>query len=474
MSIIRCYYIKMKLSYKFFISFLLTSVITIVLMVVIMEFYLHKNFVEFMNKMDMKILNELDYRLRIEYKTEQSWNRLRNNHFIWRELLHSIRHKNKHNKPHPPPSQHHHFRRKPPKGGPFRRFTLFDAQKNRVVGNPAPITQHQLQAIMVEGKIVGWLGIHKRKPRSKPWNIKFLKQQTEIFYVIATSILLITLLLAWWLSRQLLIPIQQLIKGTQALSSRKFKTKIKINSNDELGKLAEDFNSMSQTLERYEIMRQQWLSDISHELRTPLSIMRGEIEAMQDGIREFNNEALNSLHFEVQRMSRLVDDLRQLSLADTETLSLKKEGINPLQILRDTVKLYKTQLAQHNISVEENLQADSILQANADKLRQLYSNILENTLRYVDSPASLKIFSEQTKTQLSINFIDSGSGVPEESIERLFDRLYRVEQSRNRAKGGSGLGLAICKNIVEMHGGTITASNVSSGGLWIKIVFPLK
>lgn len=439
-----------------------------------MEFYLHKNFVEFMNKMDMKILNELDYRLRIEYKTEQSWNRLRNNHFIWRELLHSIRHKNKHNKPHPPPSQHHHFRRKPPKGGPFRRFTLFDAQKNRVVGNPAPITQHQLQAIMVEGKIVGWLGIHKRKPRSKPWNIKFLKQQTEIFYVIATSILLITLLLAWWLSRQLLIPIQQLIKGTQALSSRKFKTKIKINSNDELGKLAEDFNSMSQTLERYEIMRQQWLSDISHELRTPLSIMRGEIEAMQDGIREFNNEALNSLHFEVQRMSRLVDDLRQLSLADTETLSLKKEGINPLQILRDTVKLYKTQLAQHNISVEENLQADSILQANADKLRQLYSNILENTLRYVDSPASLKIFSEQTKTQLSINFIDSGSGVPEESIERLFDRLYRVEQSRNRAKGGSGLGLAICKNIVEMHGGTITASNVSSGGLWIKIVFPLK
>jgi two-component system sensor histidine kinase BaeS len=443
-------------------------------MVVIMEFYLHKNFVEFMNKMDMKILNELDYRLRIEYKTEQSWNRLRNNHFIWRELLHSIRHKNKHNKPHPPPSQHHHFRRKPPKGGPFRRFTLFDAQKNRVVGNPAPITQHQLQAIMVEGKIVGWLGIHKRKPRSKPWNIKFLKQQTEIFYVIATSILLITLLLAWWLSRQLLIPIQQLIKGTQALSSRKFKTKIKINSNDELGKLAEDFNSMSQTLERYEIMRQQWLSDISHELRTPLSIMRGEIEAMQDGIREFNNEALNSLHFEVQRMSRLVDDLRQLSLADTETLSLKKEGINPLQILRDTVKLYKTQLAQHNISVEENLQADSILQANADKLRQLYSNILENTLRYVDSPASLKIFSEQTKTQLSINFIDSGSGVPEESIERLFDRLYRVEQSRNRAKGGSGLGLAICKNIVEMHGGTITASNVSSGGLWIKIVFPLK
>ena len=171
-------------------------------------------------------------------------------------------------------------------------------------------------------------------------------------------------------------------------------------------------------------------------------------------------------------MSRLVDDLRQLSLADTEALSLKKQPINPLQILRESLKLYHTQLAQHNILVEENLQADIIWQANADKLRQLYSNILENTLRYVDSPGSLKIFSEQTKTQLSINFIDSGPGVPEESIGRLFDRLYRVEQSRNRAKGGSGLGLAICKNIVEMHSGKITATNVSSGGLWIKIVFP--
>ncbi|WP_171900392.1 ATP-binding protein [Candidatus Marithrix sp. Canyon 246] len=390
-----------------------------------------------MNKMDMKILNELDYRLSIEYKTEQSWDRLRNNHFVWRELLHSIRHKNKDHRPPPPPP--HDFRRKPPKRGPFRKFALFDAQKKRVVGNPAPIKQHQLQAIIVEGKITGWLGMHKRKHRSKPWDIEFLKQQTEIFYVISASIVLITTLLVWWLSRQLLIPIQQLIKGTQALTSRQFKTKIKINSHDELGQLADDFNTMSQTLEKFEIMRQQWLTDISHELRTPLSIMRGEIEAMQDGIRDFNHEALN-----------------------------------PLQILRESLQLYHTQLAQHNILVEENLQADSILQANADKLRQLYSNILENTLRYVDSPGSLKILSEQTKTQLCINFIDSGPGVPKESIGRLFDRLYRVEQSRNRAKGGSGLGLAICKNIVEIHGGKITATNVSSGGLWIKIVFPLK
>jgi len=141
--------------------------------------------------------------------------------------------------------------------------------------------------------------------------------------------------------------------------------------------------------------------------------------------------------------------------------------------LRETLKLFHTQLVQHHILVQDNLQGDSILQGDADRLTQLFSNLLENTLRYVDSPGTLKIWYEQTKTQLSLSFIDSGPGVPEESIGRLFDRLYRVEQSRNRAKGGSGLGLAICKNIVEMHGGEITATNVPSSGLWIKIVFPL-
>jgi two-component system sensor histidine kinase BaeS len=273
----------------------------------------------------------------------------------------------------------------------------------------------------------------------------------------------------------MLIPIQQLIKGTQALTSRQFNTKIKIHSSDELGQLAADFNTMAQTLERYEQMRQQWLSDISHELRTPLSIMRGEIEAMQDGIRDFSNDALDSLHLEVQRMNRIVDDLRELSLAETEMLSFKKVPINPLQILRKTLKLFHTRLTQNNIQVQDDLQADEniILQGDADRLSQLFSNLLENTLRYVDSPGTLKIWHKQIETQLFLNLIDSGPGVPEESIGRLFDRLYRVEQSRNRAKGGSGLGLAICKNIVEMHGGEITATHAPDGGLWIKIMFPL-
>lgn len=485
-------------------AFLLTSVISVVLMVVTMHLYFSKNFLEFINKRNTVILNELSNVLSVEYQTYQGWDKFKNNHRAWRRLLQFVLPR-KHFEgshppppffviPHPPPDfKRRDFDKPPPppdferrkKGEqeergwkrirPFQRLALFDAQKHLIIGNTAPFKQHLTEAIIVEEKTVGWVGIKKMAHLSKDRDIVFLRQQANAFYFTGFFVLLMTALVAWWLSKHLLTPIQQLIKGTQALTSRQFNTSIEVHSTDELGQLADDFNQMAQTLKKYEQMRQQWLSDISHELRTPLSIMRGEIEAIQDGVRDFNRDALDSLHAEVQSISRIVEDLRELSAADTNTLSFKNEPINPLMILQDTLKVFQTQLVQHHIQVQDDLSlnANIMRQGDTDRLIQLFSNLLENTLRYVDSPGILKIGHEQMENKLVLNFIDSGPGVPEESIGRLFDRLYRVEQSRNRNKGGSGLGLAICKNIVEMHGGEITAANVPSGGLWIKIVFPL-
>ncbi len=492
-----------KLSYKFFIAFLLTSVISVVLMIVIMHFYLSRNFIAFINQMDMEILNELNNTLSVEYQTHQGWDRLKKNkRQFWHRLLHSASSKHRHfDKFSPPPlsffrppanvergnfdnpspspdlkrsdEEEQHPRQQHLGPRPFHRIALFDAQKHLIIGNTSPFKQHLTRIIIVEGKQVGWVGIQKIKHLSKHRENQFLKRQANAFYLAGICILFMTTLIAWWLSKHLLTPIKQLIEGTQALTSRQFNTKIKVHSTDELGLLADNFNMMAQTLEKYEIMRKQWLSDISHELRTPLAIMRGEIEAMQDGIRNFDRGALDSLHSEVQRLSRIVDDLRKSSAAETETMSFKKEPIKPFLILRETLKWFQTRLAQHHIQVQDNLPVDDyiILQGDADRLTQLFSNLLENTLRYVDSPGTLKIWSEHREAQLILNFVDSGPGVPEESLWRLFDRLYRVEQSRNRTKGGSGLGLAICKNIVEMHGGEITATNAPSSGLWIKIVF---
>jgi two-component system sensor histidine kinase BaeS len=473
-------------------------------MVVTMHLYFAKNFLEFINKRNTVILNELSNVLSVEYQTYQGWDEFKNNHRVWRRLLQFVLPRKHFDGshppppffaiPHPPPDFRRRDLEKPPppsdferrkKGKqeergwkrirPFQRLALFDAQKHLIVGNTAPFKQHLIEAIIVEEKIVGWVGIKKMEHLSKDRDIVFLRQQANAFYFTGFFVLFMTALVAWWLSKHLLTPIQELIKGTQALTSRQFNTSIEVHSTDELGQLADDFNRMAQTLRKYEKMRQQWLSDISHELRTPLSIMRGEIEAIQDGVRDFNRDALDSLHAEVQSLSRNVEALRELSAAETNTLSFKNAPINPLLILQDTLKVFQTQLAQHHIQVQDDLSRNEniIRQGDTDRLIQLFSNLLENTLRYVDSPGILKIWPEQMENKLVLNFVDSGPGVPEESIGRLFDRLYRVEQSRNRNKGGSGLGLAICKNIVEMHGGEITASNVPSGGLWIKIVFPL-
>jgi two-component system sensor histidine kinase BaeS len=259
------------------------------------------------------------------------------------------------------------------------------------------------------------------------------------------------------------------------LSERKFETRVAIASHDELGQLASDFNNMAQALDLYERMRRQWLSDISHELRTPLSILRAEIEAMQDGIREITRDSLESLHAEILYLGKIVNDLHDLSLADSAMLTIKKEPVKPLQSLMSTLKSFETRFKDRDISVQDDLESaqEFILAGDEDRLKQLFSNILENTLSYADCPGVLKIWHHRGSTELTLNFMDSGPGVPEGSLERLFDRLYRVDGSRNREHGGSGLGLAICKSIVDALGGEIKASNAPGEGLWIKIVFPL-
>ncbi len=291
------------------------------------------------------------------------------------------------------------------------------------------------------------------------------------------SLLILAVIVSFILSKHVLRPIRQLAKGTQALSSFEFETKININTKDELGQLASLFNMMAQTLKRYEHMQKQWISDISHELRTPLSILQGEIEALQDGIREIDYKVLDSLSSEVFYISKIIDDLLQLSLAEVKTLHYKNEPLNPLSVLKDTLRIFENRLLVHQISVEENLRIEidnnvTIL-GDEDRLKQVFSNILENTLRYSTFPGTLKIWQHHTKTSLFLYFEDSGPGVPEESIDRLFDRLYRVDKSRSRVKGGSGLGLAICKNIIEAHSGKIRAVNAQSGGLRIEIILPL-
>jgi two-component system sensor histidine kinase BaeS len=374
------------------------------------------------------------------------------------------------------------------------RLTVFDAEKQWVVGQKMDWSQLTLYPIKLNQQVnqiefddqdfhdknpmentIGWLGVQPMSTFFGPKNIEFIRQQTNGIYISSIGVFLLSLIVAWWLSRHFVKPLQQLTAGTESLAARHFATRVTIKSQDELGRLANNFNQMAQTLEQYEQQRQQWLADIAHELRTPLAILRGEIEALQDGVHEINAETLESLHVEVLLLTRLVEDLRTLSLADSHALILRHQPLNPIEILQQTIDQFETRFTQANIHIKTHLpiKEDFSLVGDSDRLQQVFANLFENALRYVNIPGWLTINATLTATHLQIDFIDSGPGVPHFALPHLFERLYRVDRSRNRGKGGSGLGLAICKSIVEAHGGTIIAAHAPERGLWIKIQLPL-
>ncbi len=494
----------MKLSYKLFTAFSFTCLILVGLMIGTMQFFAYRNFSDYINNLEMETLSDLVDNLALEYQKNNGWDALKANPERWREIRRSsisktrasldpsVRPPGPHNniRPRPPvpPGNFSDFRGPPPKkilpglqpeghrpppAPP--RFSLFDAQKQYVVGHDTSPLEHTLREISLKGNTIGWLGLKKKENISHPLDIDYLKQQTKGFYLIGCAILLLAAIISFFLSKHLLSPIKQLIAGTQAVASRKFDTRIDVFTGDELGQLAANFNEMANTLEKFELMRRQWISDISHELRTPLSILRGEIEAMQDGVRDMSKKSLDSLHSEILHVNHIINDLHELSLADTGVLHFKNDRVNPLRVIRKVITQFQTRLEKSHISVVDEMgpEKDMIITGDKDRLTQLFSNLFENALHHMDTPGTLRIWQSRTENQLMLFVEDSGPGVPDHALERLFDRLYRVDPSRNRNKGGSGLGLSICKYIVENHEGTIKAENASSGGLLIQITFPL-
>lgn len=484
---------RSKLSYKIFGVFTLMSVMVVVLMVGIMRYFVTRNFTDYVNKAALERYSDFADALAAEYQQHGGWQTLKNNPQRWEQILQaSLPLRDSEESRPAPAAPPQGVESRPPGATPgepkpakilrriqrtARRLALFDAEKQRIVGADAQVSPagFALQEISVDGRTVGWLGLHKRQNLSNPLVIVFLKQQYQAFYIIGGVILLLAAVAAFFLSEHLLAPIRKLTAGTQALAARRFDTRIEVESRDELGQLAADFNSMAQTLENDENMRQQWISDISHELRTPLAILGGEVEALKDGVRKVNRENLDSLHAEVRHLNKIVNDLHELSLADAGMLFIKKEPVDCVQVLNETLRLFKLRFDQKQITLESSLQNQHPITVvgDSDRLRQLFSNLIENTLRYADSPATLKIGHERTANRLLLFFEDSGPGVPEASLPKLFDRLYRVDKSRSRTQGGTGLGLSICKSIVTAFGGEIRAANAAHGGLRIEIELPL-
>ncbi len=332
-----------------------------------------------------------------------------------------------------------------------------------------------METMHYQGQTIGRLGMYIPDAMPNPRDQLFLSTLNRMLWIVAGLMVGLAVLFSLGLSWYLLRPVRRLTEGTHALAERRFETRVSITTTDELGQLARDFNSMAETLEQFEQQRKQWLSDISHELGTPLSVMRGEIEALQDGVRIPSAERLASLHAEVMQLNRIVEDLKLLNRAESGRLDMQEFPFNPVRLLNDTLAQYEERFSAREITITNKLDlyGDRNVLGDQDRLRQVFANLLGNVLRYVDCPGNLTVQSKLEAGKITLIFSDSGPGVPEKMLPHLFDRFFRVDNSRNRSTGGSGLGLAICKNLIEAHKGEIHASRVSPQGLRINIQLPL-
>ncbi|GFZ89524.1 sensor histidine kinase efflux regulator BaeS [Dyella caseinilytica] len=361
--------------------------------------------------------------------------------------------------------------------GTGTRFALLDEDGRFLFGNPAMATSaHTVKfAVTVNGRAVGTLLMLPFREVTAIGDVRFLRGQYRASWIIGFAALLLAALLAIWLARTLLTPMHRITKATHALARGDYSSRVATQSQDELGQLARDFNRLAVVLERNESMRRAFVADVSHELRTPLAIIRGELEALEDGVRRFDGEALKSLQMEVAMLSKLIDDLYQLSLADLGSMTYRKIDLDLGKLLADTVDAFQERLRKAGITCELQLPPSPVtIHADESRLHQLFANLIENSLRYTDAGGRLCITFKPSGNSVDIDFKDSAPGVDEQNLSRLFERFYRVESSRNRISGGAGLGLAISRTIVEAHGGRIEAKPSPLGGLWLSIRLPLE
>jgi len=372
---------------------------------------------------------------------------------------------------------------RPPHEGPPPPL-LLDENKHVIFGPTEQAGELTLYPIIVSdqgvNKTVGYIGQLKKTELTDQLDLSFVEQQSDTFSLVAALMLFISMLAAFPAAAHLVKPIKRLMLGTQQLTRGQYETTIPVTSKDELGQLSLNFNSLALTLKENEKARQQWVADISHELRTPLAVLKGEIEAIQDGVRQATPDAISSLHSEVEHLNRLIGDLYELSMSDIGALNYQKEKLRPVDTLLSVLESFCYEFEQKGLALsyddkvmEDSGVIDAEVFGDATRLKQLFSNLLKNTLRYTNSPGQLKVEAEMTNKELTLHFKDSSPGVSEHEIGLLFERLYRVEASRNRALGGAGLGLSICSNIVQAHDGRIKAKASPYGGVWICVSLPL-
>jgi len=350
--------------------------------------------------------------------------------------------------------------------------SLLNARKHRVLG--LINDDFNLQAIYLNGVIIGYLALPPKTQLTDAFDLAFLEQTKEDLFYIVLGLFILIIIIATPMSRHFVMPIKRLEHAMRSLNNGDFKVKINVTGNDELSSLSLNFNDLAKTLEQNESSRNTWLANISHEVRTPIAIIKGEIEAIQDGLRPLDFNSLSSLNEEVNHLHKLVNDLSTLSNAEIGAMRYQKQPLNLATVIEHNLIRHDHKANELKLSISQHIASTHFtIWADETRINQLIDNLVNNSFKYTQAPGAIHISLTKTTSQVILTISDSFPSVPDDSLAKLFEHLYRIESSRNRKTGGSGLGLALCKKIMSAHQGTINATHSKFGGLEICCTFPL-
>ena len=380
-------------------------------------------------------------------------------------------------RPPPPP-------RPPEAGNIAERVLIRDVRGDWLAGRrQPPHLARTVRAVQVNGADVAFVEL-SAEPEPEGMDARFLQRQTTGLLLTGLGTIALALLAAWWVAGHWSRPLRQLQLATHRIARGEAGVRIAVPGTPgtshsgavEIDELVTDVNAMVVALAKLEASRRHWIAQISHELRTPLAVLRGEMESIEDGARQPTPAVMASLREEVAQLTRLVDDLHTLAVADLGQLPCHFTAGDANTALARMVRRFETRAGQLGLALAIQPAAHAI-SAHWDfgRVEQLLSNLLENSLRYTRAPGEVKVHWRVLGDVLQLTVEDSAPGVTASQLDQLFDPLFRVDSARTRTgQHGSGLGLSIVRAVAQAHGGTVSANASRLGGLAIQVSLPLQ
>ncbi|SHN65617.1 sensor histidine kinase [Desulfitobacterium chlororespirans] len=451
---------------RLFLSFLAIILLTLLLSILSVNFVFQKHFSDYLARSTEVTLEQLPERLSSSFFSHGCWNS---------DSLSNIAHSLPFGT---------HIVIKEPSGETI--MTLINPMESMLKNDPGlwmdmglnyTIEEWKNKTLMISGPNGVFAIAEVRYPaRAKvltPADQSFISAIYQSLFLAGALALIIGIILSYWISRRLTSPLQGLTKAVQRVGEGFLDEQVPVATKDEVGQLATAFNGMAENLKKQERLRKQFTADIAHELRTPLTSIRSYIEAFQDGVLPATKENLAIINEEIERLTRLSSDLKDLNVAEMGALCPYLTQVNLSALIDKTVNMLSPLIQEKGISLAWGKPESIFIEGDEYLLTRLFYNLLHNAYKFTESAGKIEVQMELRHQDVLITISDSGIGIPEGDLPFIFERFYRSEKSRSRETGGTGIGLALAQQIAHLHQGTLTVESCPGKGSQFMLILPL-